>query len=149
MRRGGKRGHWMWYVFPIPYKRQSSPLSQQFAIRSLAESRVYLLHPVLGARLVEITAVVYDQLCVRGGHVAHLMNQRLQRRKMPRYAHDEIVDVRKLLKCMVLFGHEARKLPAQERTWLADVVTQASAVHQDILDQRCASDTRVLAQIAT
>ena len=60
MRRGSKQSHWMWYVFPIPYKPQSSPRSKQFAIRSLAEARAYLLHPVLGTRLAEITAVVYD-----------------------------------------------------------------------------------------
>ena len=77
------------------------------------------------------------------------MNQRLQRRKMPRYAHDELVDVRKLLKCMVLFGHEARTLPAQEHAWLADFVIQTHAIHQHILAQGYASDISVRAQIAT
>lgn len=149
MRRGSKQRHWMWYVFPIPYKPQSSPISKQFAIRSLAEARAYLLHPVLGTRLAEITAVVYDQLCLRGGNVAHLMNQALQRRTAQRYAHDELVDVRKLLKCMVLFGHEARTLPAQEHAWLADFVIQTHAIHQHILAQGYASDISVRAQIAT
>ena len=44
----------MWYVFPQIAGLGSSPMSQRYAIQSLAEARAYLEHPVLGPRLREI-----------------------------------------------------------------------------------------------
>jgi uncharacterized protein (DUF1810 family) len=54
VRGGRKRSHWMWYVFPQYDGLGFSPTSQRYAIKSLAEARAYLGHPVLGPRLVEI-----------------------------------------------------------------------------------------------
>lgn len=48
---GRKRSHWMWFVFPQFAGLGISPTSQHFAIRSLAEARAYMAHPVLGPRL--------------------------------------------------------------------------------------------------
>jgi uncharacterized protein (DUF1810 family) len=53
IRGGSKRTHWMWFVFPQLRGLGSSPISRQFAIRSAAEARAYLAHPILGARLLE------------------------------------------------------------------------------------------------
>jgi uncharacterized protein (DUF1810 family) len=53
LRAGEKRSHWMWFVFPQLAGLGSSPTAQNYAIRSLAEARAYLAHPVLGPRLVE------------------------------------------------------------------------------------------------
>ena len=53
IRAGRKRSHWMWYVFPQVAGLGFSPTSQRYAIRSAAEARAYLAHPVLGSRLVE------------------------------------------------------------------------------------------------
>jgi len=53
IRGGHKRTHWMWFVFPQLRGLGSSPISRQFAIRSAAEARAYLAHPILGARLLE------------------------------------------------------------------------------------------------
>jgi uncharacterized protein (DUF1810 family) len=53
IRNGCKRSHWMWYVFPQFEGLGSSPITQRFAIRSLAEAAAYLQHPVLGPRLLE------------------------------------------------------------------------------------------------
>lgn len=53
IRRGAKRGHWMWYVFPQIAGLGRSPTAQHYAIRSLEEARAYLDHPVLGPRLRE------------------------------------------------------------------------------------------------
>lgn len=53
VRAGRKRTHWMWYVFPQVAGLGSSPTARRYAIRSLAEARAYLGHPVLGPRLVE------------------------------------------------------------------------------------------------
>ena len=53
IRSGRKRSHWMWFVFPQFAGLGSSETSRHFAIRSLAEARAYLDHPVLGPRLTE------------------------------------------------------------------------------------------------
>ena len=51
MRAGRKRSHWMWYIFPQIEGLGFSAMSQRYAIRSAAEARAYLEHPVLGERL--------------------------------------------------------------------------------------------------
>lgn len=48
---GRKRSHWMWYIFPQFAGLGSSATSQRYAIKSAAEARAYLDHPVLGPRL--------------------------------------------------------------------------------------------------
>ena len=53
IRRGRKRTHWMWYVFPQVEGLGSSPASREYSIKSLEEARAYLDHPVLGPRLLE------------------------------------------------------------------------------------------------
>ena len=58
LRDGRKRSHWMWFVFPQLRGLGHSPMAQRFAIASLAEARAYLLHPVLGPRLLTSTALV-------------------------------------------------------------------------------------------
>jgi uncharacterized protein (DUF1810 family) len=53
IRRGGKRTHWIWYIFPQLDGLGSSPTSEEFSIKSLEEARAYLDHSVLGPRLLE------------------------------------------------------------------------------------------------
>lgn len=53
IRSGRKRSHWMWYIFPQYAGLGASPMSQRYAIKSVAEAEAYLRHPVLGERLVE------------------------------------------------------------------------------------------------
>ena len=55
IRNGRKVSHWMWYIFPQIAGLGMSAMSQKYAIRDLGEASVYLQHPVLGARLVEIS----------------------------------------------------------------------------------------------
>jgi uncharacterized protein (DUF1810 family) len=50
---GRKRSHWMWYVFPQFDGLGFSPTSRRYSIKSVAEARAYLAHPVLGPRLTE------------------------------------------------------------------------------------------------
>ena len=58
LRRGRKTSHWMWFVFPQLAGLGRSPMAQHYAISSLAEARAYLAHPVLAARLVEVSSVL-------------------------------------------------------------------------------------------
>ncbi len=53
IRRGRKRSHWMWYIFPQFDGLGFSATSQRYAIKTLAEAEAYLAHPLLGPRLVE------------------------------------------------------------------------------------------------
>jgi len=53
LRRGAKRGHWMWFVFPQVAGLGRSETARLYAIRDLDEARAYLADPVLGPRLVE------------------------------------------------------------------------------------------------
>ena len=53
IRGGQKRSHWMWFVFPQCAGLGYSAMSQEYAIKSIAEARADLNHPVLGPRLVE------------------------------------------------------------------------------------------------
>jgi uncharacterized protein (DUF1810 family) len=58
LRNGEKRSHWMWYIFPQIEGLGQSPMSHRYSIKSAAEARAYLDHPVLGPRLRECAAVV-------------------------------------------------------------------------------------------
>jgi uncharacterized protein (DUF1810 family) len=56
--RGQKRSHWMWFIFPQIAGLGTSAMAQRYAIRSIAEARAYLDHPLLGARLKECVAAL-------------------------------------------------------------------------------------------
>ena len=58
LRGGKKRSHWMWYIFPQIEGLGQSPMSRRYSIKSAAEARAYLDHPLLGSRLRECAAVV-------------------------------------------------------------------------------------------
>ncbi len=60
LRAGQKTGHWMWFVFPQIAGLGRSATSREFALSSLEEAGAYLQHPVLGARLIECTAIVAE-----------------------------------------------------------------------------------------
>ncbi len=84
---GRKRSHWMWYVFPQFDGLGFSSTAKFYAIKSVAEAKAYLRHPVLGPRLVECAEAV---LGVEG-----------------RSAHDIFgsPDDLKLRSCATLFAH--------------------------------------------
>ena len=60
IREGQKRGHWIWYVFPQIKGLGHSYNSEFYGISSKEEAKAYLDHPVLGARLREITLALVD-----------------------------------------------------------------------------------------
>ena len=55
IKNGRKRSHWMWYVFPQYKGLGRSSTSMEYAIKSQEEANIYMNHPILGARLIEIT----------------------------------------------------------------------------------------------
>ena len=63
IRAGRKRSHWMWYVFPQIAGLGFSSTAQFYAIRDLNEAKAYISHPVLGARLLEISRALTQLPC--------------------------------------------------------------------------------------
>lgn len=63
IRRGPKRSHWMWFVFPQLAGLGRSEIAQRYAIGSLDEARAYLDHVILGPRYMECVGALQD----RGG----------------------------------------------------------------------------------
>ncbi len=57
---GKKRSHWMWYIFPQIAGLGLSETSRFYAVKNRAEAELYLAHPVLGARLVEISEALLE-----------------------------------------------------------------------------------------
>jgi len=55
---GQKQSHWIWFVFPQLRGLGSSSMAQRFGISGAEEANAYLLHPVLGHRLRDCTALV-------------------------------------------------------------------------------------------
>ena len=60
MKLGRKRSHWMWYIFPQIAGLGFSKMSRYYAITDLEEAKEYLEHPILGARLKEISQSLLD-----------------------------------------------------------------------------------------
>jgi uncharacterized protein (DUF1810 family) len=58
LKRGDKRSHWMWFIFPQIDGLGHSSTAQFFAIKSVDEAKAYLTHAVLGPRLIECSTVL-------------------------------------------------------------------------------------------
>jgi uncharacterized protein (DUF1810 family) len=69
LRRGQKRSHWMWYIFPQIDGLAFSSTSRHYAIKSVAEAKAYFDHPILGPRLRECAQAVMG---VEGRTATHI-----------------------------------------------------------------------------
>lgn len=58
MKAGSKWGHWMWYIFPQIEGLGHSEMAKFYGIKDMREAKEYLMHPVLGKRLVNICRIV-------------------------------------------------------------------------------------------
>ena len=54
IKKGKKRSHWMWYIFPQLRGLGRSSMAHKYGIVDLDEAKAYLEHPVLSARLYEL-----------------------------------------------------------------------------------------------
>lgn len=55
IKKGLKKSHWIWYIFPQIQGLAPSNTSKYYAIQNISEAESFLRHPVLGRRLVEIS----------------------------------------------------------------------------------------------
>jgi uncharacterized protein (DUF1810 family) len=99
IRAGGKRSHWIWYIFPQIEGLGRSSTARAYAIRDLGEACAYLRDPILRARYEEIVAAVSEQL-VRGMRVEDLMASR--------------TDALKLASSLTLFRAAAEQLARED-----------------------------------
>ena len=53
-----KRSHWMWWIFPQITGLGMTSTSKEYSIKSLAEAKAYLEHPVLGKNIREISKLL-------------------------------------------------------------------------------------------
>jgi Uncharacterized conserved protein len=88
-----KTGHWMWFIFPQIAGLGQSAMSERYAIRSTAEARAYLAHPLLGLRLRECSGLV---LAVTDRTAEEVFGP---------------IDAKKLRSCMTLFHRAAPEEP--------------------------------------
>jgi uncharacterized protein (DUF1810 family) len=58
IKKGRKRSHWMWYIFPQIAGLGFSETSKFYALKNLQEAEQYLHDPILGPRLIEISAAL-------------------------------------------------------------------------------------------
>lgn len=93
LRRGVKKSHWMWFVFPQLRGLGRSATAQRYGIASESEAGAYWRHPVLGPRLKECAELL---LAVRGKTALEILG-----------SPDDL----KLRSSMTLFGRVAPEEP--------------------------------------
>jgi uncharacterized protein (DUF1810 family) len=97
---GGKRGHWIWFVFPQIRGLGTSGASKTFAVDGQVEAMQFLRDSDLRSRYLTITQAVAEQLR-SGTPLRALMGSD--------------IDAKKLVSSLTLFGHVARQLHDAER----------------------------------
>ncbi|BBM85620.1 hypothetical protein UABAM_03994 [Candidatus Uabimicrobium amorphum] len=70
LKNGRKDSHWMWYIFPQIDGLGFSATTKRYSIKSVAEAKAYLAHPILGQRLCECVELI---LAVEGKSVLQIM----------------------------------------------------------------------------
>ncbi len=101
IRRGAKRSHWMWFIFPQLAGLGQSAMARCYAIADLDEARAYLAHPLLGERYIECVSALQDLI---GGDPAKVFGE---------------VDAMKLRSSLTLFEVAAFDLTPARRLFAA------------------------------
>ena len=60
IKNGEKESHWMWYIFPQLRGLGRSEMAYIYGINGIEEAKAYLEHPVLSARLIEISEALLE-----------------------------------------------------------------------------------------
>ncbi len=125
IRRGAKRTHWMWFVFPQVAGLGHSAMAARYAIHSLDEACAYLQHPLLGPRLRACVAALQDLPPIPAATVFG------------------DIDAVKLRSCLTLFIEASgdRLFVAALKRWfggMADNATLRLLAPQQVLHEYCA-----------
>lgn len=87
IKKGRKRSHWIWYVFPQFKEFAHSDIAEYYGLEDVGEAEVYLQHPVLGQRIREISEAL---LLHRGKNVKEIFGE---------------LDAGKVRSCMTMFDY--------------------------------------------
>lgn len=60
LKKGCKKSHWIWYVFPQMKGLGKSQLSQFYGINGREEAYEYIANPILKERLIEATKILLN-----------------------------------------------------------------------------------------
>ena len=58
IKQGYKQSHWIWFIFPQMRGLGRSSMAEYYGLSSIEEARAYLDHPILKARLIEISTAL-------------------------------------------------------------------------------------------
>ena len=131
IRAGGKRSHWIWYIFPqIEGLGQSSP-ARAYALRDLGEAYAYLRDSTLRARYEEIASSVSEQLS-RGIRLEDLMGSQ--------------IDALKLVSSLTLFRAATEQLAREDPTF-ASLAERLKALLEQTSEQGYSACDFTLARI--
>jgi uncharacterized protein (DUF1810 family) len=132
IRSGGKRTHWIWYIFPQIEGLGRSSMARAYALRDLAQACAYLREPVLRARYEEISAAVSEQLA-RGNSLEHIMGSR--------------IDAQKLVSSLTLFRAAAETLAAEDPVFAA-LADRCAALLQQTAGQGYQACSHTIAKLS-
>ena len=119
IRAGGKRSHWIWYIFPQIEGLGRSSTARAYAIQDLSEACAYLRDPTLRAHYEEIVAAVSEHLA-RGIRIEDLMGGS--------------TDALKLVSSLTLFRAAASQLRREDPVY-ASLVERLSALLEQTSEQ--------------
>ena len=60
IKKGRKRTHWMWFIFPQIHGLAMSKTAIKYELKNIQEARDYLANETLKARLIEISEAIYN-----------------------------------------------------------------------------------------
>ena len=63
IKKGQKRSHWIWYIFPQFKDFAHSHIAEYYGIEDKGEAKAYLQHPILGHRIREISEALLQHRC--------------------------------------------------------------------------------------
>jgi uncharacterized protein (DUF1810 family) len=137
---GGKRSHWIWYIFPQLAGLGSSPMAVRYGLQGIDEAMAYLRDATLRGRLAALTDTLAAQL-----HAT------------PTPALDELmgseIDALKLVSSMTLFREIARRaIQIEALPQYAEIAVNADLILRIAAEQgfpACAPTLRALADAAT
>ena len=114
MRHGNKKTHWIWYIFPQLHGISLSINSMKYGIANRAEAEAYIMHPILGPRLTEMTRIVLSHLTQSHSKLHTMMNT--------------TIDAKKFMRCMTLFTEVAPHVYNMSSPWIEEFLDAANQI---------------------
>ena len=125
----GKRGHWIWYIFPQLAGLGMSSQAKRYGIQGREEAIAYLRDPVLGSRLLVATSAVARRL-QDGLSLEQLMGSSL--------------DAWKMVSSLTLFEAVSRSVASEHALQFLDLAREVLATAEMQGYNRCSRTLRLV-----